>query len=60
MRTIKSLIEELNKFPPNSRCYAYEGEITGVVILAKNSKELGYISCRPRDALEDETPAKKN
>lgn len=32
MRTVKSLIEELQKFPPDAVCFAYEGEVTGVVI----------------------------
>ena len=32
MITIKKLKEELNKFPEDSVCFAYEGEITGLVI----------------------------
>jgi hypothetical protein len=26
VQTVASLIRELQKFPPNARCYAYEGE----------------------------------
>ena len=45
------LIEELQKFPPNSYAYAYEGEIVGIVVVSSqdntspNNKELGYICC---------------
>lgn len=46
MRTIKSLKEELNKFPDDAVCYAYEGEITGIVIVPKfNEEPIGSIVC---------------
>ena len=32
MRTVKSLIEELKKFPDDAQCFAYEGEVSGLVI----------------------------
>lgn len=42
--TVKSMIEQLSKYPEDALCYAYEGEIIGVVIADKeDKKELGYI-----------------
>lgn len=35
MITVARLIEELKKFPPDALAYAYEGEITGIVIVGK-------------------------
>ena len=32
MRTVKWLREELAKFPDDAVCFAYEGEVTGIVI----------------------------
>lgn len=32
MRTVKWLREELAKFPDDALCFAYEGEVTGIVI----------------------------
>jgi hypothetical protein len=32
MRTVKELREELAKFPDDAVCYAYEGEVSGIVI----------------------------
>lgn len=50
MRTVKQLIEELRKFPMDAKAYAYEGEVTGVVIRSANgSKELGHIPATARD-----------
>jgi len=40
--TVAELIAELQKYPMDAIAYAYEGEITGVVI-AKDGQELGYI-----------------
>jgi hypothetical protein len=58
MRTVKSLIEELQKFPPEAMCYAYEGEIIGVVVYeptADNKHYLGYVYCGEIHANEKET-----
>ena len=45
MKTISEIIDELEKFPPDALAYAYEGEITGIVIVkdAVERKELGVI-----------------
>jgi hypothetical protein len=32
MKTVKQLREELAKFPDNALCYAYEGEVCGVIV----------------------------
>ena len=56
MRTVKSLREELAKFPDNALCYAYEGEFTGLVILDPMQGRLnndGLIFC-----CEDTPPGK--
>ena len=47
MRTIKDLIKELEKFPKDARCYAYEGEGTGIVINTKDGR-YGFISAPER------------
>jgi hypothetical protein len=36
MKTIKSMIEALRRFPEDAICYAYEGEVTGVVIVVRD------------------------
>lgn len=51
MITVAELICELKKYPEKAMCYAYEGESTGVVIVAPNAvgystEELGFIPCR--------------
>lgn len=53
MRTVKSLIEDLARFPDHALCDAYEGEITGVVI--RKSKREGVIHCSQREGAEPET-----
>jgi hypothetical protein len=40
MRSVKSMIDELQKFPEDAMCYAYEGEVTGLVIIKPNSGSL--------------------
>lgn len=45
MRTVKSLIEELRKFPEDAECYAYEGEAFGVVIQRKGYLDQGFVHC---------------
>ncbi len=47
MIAVKDLIEQLEKYPPNARCYAYSGENIGIVVInPKKSlidRELGFI-----------------
>ena len=43
--TVKELIMELQKYPAGAIAYAYEGEITGVVI-TEDGRELGYIETK--------------
>lgn len=38
MITIGKLIKELQKFPKDIMCFAYEGEVIGVSIIGKNGK----------------------
>lgn len=53
MRTVRSLIEELAKFPDEAVCYAYEGEIIGIVI--RHCGREGVIHCGDREGAEPET-----
>lgn len=42
------LIEELSKFPRDGEVWAYEGEVTGVIVADRKGKhELGYVPCKP-------------
>lgn len=44
MITVKQAIEALSKYPAEALCYAYEGEITGIVVVTPGEKrELGVI-----------------
>src|SRR5437660_1148673 len=45
MIKIKDLIPILGSLPDDCICYAYDGEVTGIVIWNKEGKELGYIPC---------------
>ena len=53
MSTMRSLIEELAKFPDEAVCYAYEGEIIGIVI--RHCEREGVIHCGYREGAEPET-----
>ncbi|WP_254964362.1 hypothetical protein [Cyanobium sp. Aljojuca 7A6] len=53
MRTLKSLIEELSRFPDDALCHAYEGEIIGIVIRLGGRE--GVIHCSEREGVEPET-----
>lgn len=46
MIAIKHLIRELGKFPGDSYCYAYEGEVFGVIVVSPDGKQLGYVPAR--------------
>jgi hypothetical protein len=49
-RTVESLIAELSKFPPEAKVFAYEGEITGLVIYVNDSyAKQGVIYCPEGD-----------
>jgi len=39
MKTIGEVIEELTKFSKDDLCYAYEGEMHGIVIVDRGTKE---------------------
>ena len=41
MKTVKQVIKELQKYPPDATCYAYEGEVTGLNI----GEDIGFIDC---------------
>lgn len=56
MIRLSKLIEELQKFPGDAFVYAYEGEVTGLVIVAHPNKELGFIPAG-HNKLEFEGPA---
>ena len=43
MKTVKELIKELKKFPPEAQCCAYEGESVGLSIFL--DKKTGFIHC---------------
>lgn len=50
MRTVEQLIAELKMYAPDSYCYAYEGEVEGVVIVDNTHyKRLGFIPCPELD-----------
>lgn len=53
MRTVKSLIEELSRFPEEALCHAYEGEIIGIVV--RLGEREGVIHCSEREGAEEET-----
>ena len=57
MRTVASLIKELEKFPKDARCYAYEGEDTGISIITKDGK-CGFIYAPERGETRETEGAK--
>ena len=44
MIDIRELIEKLKEFPADSKCYAYEGEQSGLVIVDPSGKEIGFVA----------------
>lgn len=53
---IGQLIEELKKFPADSYCYAYEGEVHGVIVVAADGKRhLGYVPAQ--EGVQDDDTA---
>ena len=51
MKTVKKMIEELKKFPPDATCYAYEGEAIGLGVKYENTH--GFIFCSESGKDED-------
>lgn len=47
MITVKKLKEELNKFSDDDLCYAYEGEVIGLIIerVSERLKNQGVVYC---------------
>jgi hypothetical protein len=59
VRTVKELKEELSKFPDDAVCFAYEGEVHGIVIEMmqdgkRNIRKQGVIHCGESCKLGDE------
>jgi len=54
MITIKKLKEELAKFPDDAVCFAYEGEVIGLVI-GHSLHSQGVIYCSEGDDSDKET-----
>jgi len=44
MRSVKWLKEQLSKYPDDALCYAYEGEVRGVVVV-KRDRSQEFIPC---------------
>jgi hypothetical protein len=53
MITVGELLKQLEQYPLGAFVYAYEGEITGVVIVDDECEELGVILA-PAQELTDE------
>lgn len=53
MITVRKLKIELDKFNDDDLCFAYEGEVTGIVINRGNSQ--GVIYCGESEGPEKET-----
>ncbi|MEA2104319.1 MAG: hypothetical protein U9P79_06740 [Candidatus Cloacimonadota bacterium] len=60
MIKVSELIHELQRFPGDAYCYAYEGEIKGVVIEDDRFVELGYIATSESRNFVSETVFKDN
>lgn len=58
MRTVKSLIEELTRFPEDALCHAYEGEVIGIVV--RHCGREGVIHCGEHEGAEQETESFKD
>ncbi len=56
MRTVKSLKEELSKFPDDCLCYAYEGEVRGIIVERPGERLMlqGVIYCSESKTQETE------
>lgn len=56
MISIKLLIAELQKFPDDSFCNAYDGEDTGIVIKTINGTHIGWITARESLSIDIPNP----
>jgi hypothetical protein len=45
MKTVKELKEELSKFDDDDTCYAYEGEVIGIIVEREGDYKQGVIFC---------------
>lgn len=57
MRTVKSLIEELHRFPEDAVCLVLDADVIGLVIQAPpdDNRRSGFIHCGREDRKEFET-----
>lgn len=54
MRKVKDLIEQLKKYDGEAMCYAYEGEVTGIVVkVGDDMFSDALIYCSPYTESED-------
>ncbi|MEN8237331.1 MAG: hypothetical protein ABFQ95_07325 [Pseudomonadota bacterium] len=53
MKTVKEMKEELDKFNDDDMCYAYEGEVIGLVI--NRGHDQGVIFCAEGSGEEEDT-----
>ena len=51
MKTVKELKAELEKFDDDDKCFAYEGEVVGIVVNRGNKQ--GVIYCSEHDDLKE-------
>lgn len=51
MKTVKQLMYDLSGFPEDAMCFAYEGEVTGIIV--NKDGEQGVIYCSES---EDDEP----
>ena len=49
MRTVKELKVELARFKDSDTCFAYEGEVTGIIVEREGYTGQGVIYCSERD-----------
>lgn len=53
MRTVKELKQELDKFPEDALCFAYDGEASGISI--KEGRKYGFIYVSEVKLKDEET-----
>ena len=55
MRTVAWIKKELEKFPDDAVCYAYEGEVVGLIVerSGEESDSQGVIYCSERNDYHD-------
>ena len=53
MKTVKQVKEELEKFEDTDLCFAYEGEVTGIIV--NRGDKQGVIYCNESECKEPET-----